>query len=73
MPSKKEGNKSEKENPLGAKAKYVASLNTVNIRTNIMKRLTTQRIVFGIFSFTSIIIDAVFSYSVRRQNGGTKE
>jgi len=58
---KKDGNRSVKERSLGLNAKKVANLNKVKISRNITKRLITQRIVLGIFSFISMILDAVFA------------
>jgi hypothetical protein len=54
MPKKNEGNKSPKERSLGLNAKKVANLNKVKINRKIEKRLTTQRMVFGIFNLISM-------------------
>ena len=50
MPSQKEGNRSVKERSFGLNAKKVVSLNKEKINKKIKNKLTTQRIVFGIFN-----------------------
>jgi len=56
MPSEKEGSKSPKERSRGLKAKNVVTLNSVKMSRKMKKRLTTQRIVLGIFNLISIML-----------------
>ncbi|MCZ2459435.1 MAG: hypothetical protein LC128_07390 [Chitinophagales bacterium] len=58
-PIKKEGKRSVNEKLSGQKAKKVASLKPENIKTKIRNNRIIQRMVFGIFNRTSMIVYAL--------------